>query len=67
MPDEYALDNNTMVWVNQQGGLQAFFNGNIYDLTGFDRAMFRLEGNALWFKSQTSSNKVFLCGRTYEN
>ncbi|MGZ3865936.1 MAG: hypothetical protein ACXVNR_05700 [Bacteroidia bacterium] len=64
-PAEYALDNNTVAWINQQGGLSAFFNDNIYDLTGFDRVMFRLEGNCLWYKSQTSSNQVFLCGKKY--
>jgi hypothetical protein len=65
MPDEYKLDNNTVAWINQQGGLSAFFDGNIYDLTGFDRVVFKLEGNALWYKSQTSSNQVFLCGKKY--
>jgi hypothetical protein len=65
MPDEYVLDNNTLAWVNQQGGLNAFYNDNTYDLSGFDRVIFKLEGNTLWFKSQTSSNKVFLCGKTY--
>ncbi len=65
MPDEYALDNNTVVWINQQGGLNAFYNDETYDLSGFDRVVFKLEGNALWYKSQTSSNKVFLRGKTY--
>ncbi|HXB39014.1 MAG TPA: hypothetical protein VNZ49_00640 [Bacteroidia bacterium] len=65
MPDEYALDNNTVVWANQQGGLEAFYNGETYDLTNFDRAAFKLEGNTLWFKSQTSANKIFLCGKTF--
>jgi hypothetical protein len=64
-PDEYVLDNNTVAWINQQGGLSAFFNDNIYDLTGFDRVMFKLEGNALWYKSQTGTNQVFLCGKKY--
>jgi len=67
MPSDFALDNNTLVWENQQGGLQAFYDGNIYDLTAFDRAAFKLEGNSLWFKSQTSPNKVFLRGKTYDN
>ncbi len=66
-PDEYVLDNNTLAWINQQGGLVAFFNDNIYELSGFDRVMFKLEGNTLWYKSQTSSNKVFLRGKTYDN
>jgi hypothetical protein len=65
MPDEYAIDNNTLVYVNQQGGLKVFYNGETYDLTMFDRVQFKLEGNALWYKSQTMPNKFFLKGKKY--
>lgn len=64
-PDEFAMDNNTLAWINQQGGLNAYYNLDTYDLSGFDKVLFKLTGNALWFKSQTSSNQVFLCGKTY--
>lgn len=64
-PDEFAIDNNTVAWINQQGGLEAYYNFETYDLSGFDKVIFKLEGNALWFKSQTGSNQVFLCGKTY--
>ncbi len=65
MPDEYAIDNNTLAWTNQQGGLRVFYNGEIYELTTFDRAAFKLAGNALWYQTVTIPNKVFLCGRKY--
>lgn len=64
-PSEFVLDNNTVAWINQQGGLEAFFKDDTYELSGFERVLFKLEGNALWFKGQTSPNKVFLCGKTY--
>jgi hypothetical protein len=66
LPSEYAIDNNTLTYVDLQGGLNAFYNDESYQLSTFDKLIgFKLTGNAVWYSTSTVYNKVFLRGKTY--